>query len=274
MGNPVRQDEEVFGKDEGLLHEVVVTGRKVGTPSELRAFFAQLAHDEQRFRSVIKDVLGRTELTEAERLASEILGTGKVLGHRDVCRVWKRDLPEVEPVILFSEDILREFAKENAKGVADWRLIYVNGLSLREQREIVGFNRKKQPCFDPDYTWWLDKEQDFWATQQVESGYRLFDLSARFSDMKWQAQEEEITKLDDSYERAEEPAVTEICFSNFSLSPNKERLLSNWYHWGKFQTADGSHVYVGYFDQGGFLVNDHWDACPDVGLGVVLARKS
>lgn len=43
-----RLDE--FGKDLGLIHEVIVTGRKVGAD---RAFWAALAHDEDRFARVV-----------------------------------------------------------------------------------------------------------------------------------------------------------------------------------------------------------------------------
>ncbi|MFH0814898.1 MAG: hypothetical protein V1902_02345 [Candidatus Falkowbacteria bacterium] len=42
---------EDFGKDLGLVHEVVVTGRKVGAG---RDFWARLAHDEAFFRRVVE----------------------------------------------------------------------------------------------------------------------------------------------------------------------------------------------------------------------------
>jgi hypothetical protein len=54
MENIVRQEKEEFGKDIGLIHEVVVTGRKVGATKE---FWAKLAHDEDLFRSVVSQVL-------------------------------------------------------------------------------------------------------------------------------------------------------------------------------------------------------------------------
>ena len=251
MRNPVRPEEDVFARDEGLMHEVAVTGRKVGTPSELRAFFARLAHDEQLFREELDRVLGRTGMTEAERLAVEIFGSGKVLGYRDVSRVQKAELPETDPVVPFSEDVLRECAAQNAQG-ANWRLVYVTGRSLRQEREVMGWDRKKQPCFDPEWTWWLEHAQDPWATQPVEPGYRLFDFTKRFSSLCWQDQTGEVAKLGTNFERAEEQAVTEVCFSNFLLSPNNERLMSNWYHWGRLRSAIGHHVYVGHFDQYGF----------------------
>lgn len=44
-----------FGKDLGLMHEVVVTGRKAGATSD---FWACLAHDEQMFSRVVELVQG------------------------------------------------------------------------------------------------------------------------------------------------------------------------------------------------------------------------
>lgn len=209
-------------------------------------------------------------LTEAERLAAEIFGPGKVLGYRGVCRVQKVDLPDVEPTLPFSEDILRECAETNAQG-ANWRLAYVTGRSLRQEREIMGWDRKKQPCFDPDWIWWLTKAEDPWATQPVESGYRLLDFTKRFSYLLWQDQTGEIAKLGTNFERAEEQAVTEICFSNYLLSPSQERLMLGWYHWGRLRTTYGRRVCVGYFVRDGFYVNDRWVARPYGRLGVVLS---
>lgn len=44
--------EETFGKDLGLIHEVVVTGRKAGAN---RAFWTRLAHDQAFFKEVIEN---------------------------------------------------------------------------------------------------------------------------------------------------------------------------------------------------------------------------
>lgn len=49
------EDVKEFGKDEGLIHEVVVMGRKVGAD---RKFWATLAHNEQLFREVV-DIVNR-----------------------------------------------------------------------------------------------------------------------------------------------------------------------------------------------------------------------
>lgn len=269
----VRPEEKKFGTDLGLLSELVVTGRKVGSPEELRKFFSKLAHDESLFREVMDRVLeriGNTNLTESEQTAVEILGAGKVFGFRDVTRIWNADPLVTEPTVPFSEETLKQCAKENEKG-ADWRLVYVNGFSLRKQEEIRGRNRKNQPSFDPDYTWWFGTAQDTWATQSVETGYRFLNFKKNFSNITWQTQESEIAKLGEKFERAEEQAVAEACLAIFMIK--KERLLKDWWHWGLLQASDGGHIDVGFFDRGGFGVCSSWDGGCGSRLGVVLSRK-
>ncbi len=51
--NTVQQEEEVFGKDFGLIHETIVTGRKVGAGKD---FWAKLAHDENLFSRTVEFV--------------------------------------------------------------------------------------------------------------------------------------------------------------------------------------------------------------------------
>jgi hypothetical protein len=67
----VRQtDESDFGKDLGLIHEMLVTGRKVGAGP---AFFAALAHDELLFARVVGMVTGQDGLSELA-VARRIMG--------------------------------------------------------------------------------------------------------------------------------------------------------------------------------------------------------
>ena len=56
----VRLDED-FGKDEGILHEAMVTGRKVGAG---RDFWSKLAHDKTLFRKTVALVSDNHELSE------------------------------------------------------------------------------------------------------------------------------------------------------------------------------------------------------------------
>ena len=210
-------------------------------------------------------------LTKKEQIAAKILGSNKVIGFQDAIRVWNVEQPGYEPTMPFSEDVLRLCAKENKKG-ADWRLVWINGFSLRQQHGIAGCNIKKQPCFDPNYTRWLEAAQNSWATQSVEVGYRLLNFKKNFSDMTWHDQNDEIAKLGEKFERAEEQVVAEACLTIFMVK--KERLLKNWYHRGRFQASDGDSVDVGFFVQGGFRISYYWDHGAYSILGVVLSWKS
>lgn len=213
-------------------------------------------------------------LTKSEQMAADILGRDKVAGYRDAVRVWDGVINENEPTMPFSKEAFEECAEENKRGAADWRLVWINGFSLRRQEEIRGRNRKQQPCFDPDYTWWLETEQDFWATQSISVGYQLLDLKKNFSNLICQKEDEEIAKLGKGFERAEEQAVSEACFTFYLISGKKERLLKNWCHRGRLQDSDGDRVSVGDFDSDGFDVDYVWDDDADPSLGVVRSRKS
>lgn len=210
--------------------------------------------------------------TEAEKSAAKILGSDKVIGYGYAVRVWKATISNAEPAMPFPENILRECSEENKHG-ADWRLVYINGFSLREQCEIRGSNPKKQPFFDPDYKGWLKQEHDSWATQVVAPGYRLLNFSKYFPNMKQQNQEAGINQFGFKFERAEEQAVTEACFTLYLHSRKKERLLKDWYHRGRLQVRKGYYVIIGCFDQKGFHVDFTWgDRCDD-SRAVVLALK-
>lgn len=57
----VRLEEDEFGKDHGLVHEAIVTGRKVGAG---KSFWKGLAHDEDFFKKVMRlaEACGHAEL--------------------------------------------------------------------------------------------------------------------------------------------------------------------------------------------------------------------
>lgn len=265
----VRPKENTFGKDLGLLSEVVVTGRKIGTVEELRNFFGKLAHDKLLFRREMDRVLSCNEyLTEFEQMAGSILGSDKVIGYRDATNVWGITTPEVEPIMPFSEEVLRQCVEENKRG-SDWRLIYINGFSLLKQAEIRGKDCKNQPCFASG-SWWIETEGTG-AIQSVESGYRLLNFKKNFSDMTWQSQEDEIARLDERFERSEEQIIAEACFSNFII--NRKRLMRNWAHRGRFHVSGGGRIGIGHFSRKGLNINSYLDISRLRCVGVVLSLK-
>lgn len=202
--------------------------------------------------------------------ALSILGDRKVLTADQASKAQNQPVPENVP-IRYSEATLRECAEQNRTAGTDWRLVYVFGLSLREQREMKGVNSDHQPCFY-NLDWWLKKEEDDWATQKPESGYHLTDFNGRWGRTSWQNQENEIKKLGSDYERTHEAVVSESILSIYQTT--QERLLENWYHWGKNRDSCGSRVCVGGFGQGGLDVDGY---SPDWGgsdwMRVCVSRK-
>lgn len=261
-----------FGKDHSLIHEAVVTGRKVGAG---RKFWSALAHDESLFAKAVafverggeefvREVVVSIPLTEAEKASISILGAAKVLTQAQA-------KGEVEFPIRYSKDTFRACAKENAEQGRDWRLVYLRGNSIREERERVGTNRKRQPCFY-DSNWWLGVNDDDWATEKFESGYYLIDFNGLFSLTSWQNQENAIAELGSEFVRAHEAMVTESAFRIFEATG--ERLLPNWFHWGCSLDSSGGRVRVGGFGSGGWNVSGCRPGFGDDGhLRVCLLRK-
>lgn len=66
-----------FGKEHGLIHEAVVTGRKVGAGKE---FWATLAHSEEVFRKVVDLVSAKptfTVLVDYSRTLAAMIAAGR-----------------------------------------------------------------------------------------------------------------------------------------------------------------------------------------------------
>lgn len=275
---PAVEEAADFGRDQGLIHEAVVMGRKVGAGKD---FWKTLAHDEALFAKtvayiarggvdIVREVIVSIPLTEAEKAAMDLLGVGKVFTQAQAKS--KIALP-----IRYSETALRECAAQNAARESDWRLIYLAGKSHRALETEIGRNRKLKPCFDPDSTWWLQTAEDGWANEGFEAGYYLLDFGpqsqGRFGATAWANQDAEIAKLGPEFERAHEAMVSEAAIRIFQATG--ERLLQGWYHWGRLLASDGYRVYVGGFDQHGWLVDryDHPSGAVHVSLRVCLLRK-
>lgn len=200
--------------------------------------------------------------------AVNILGNRKVLTAEQAAKARNQKAPE-NASIRYSEAVLRECAEQNRTAGTDWRLVYVFGLSLREQRKQVGTGLNG--FYNTD--WWLEKKEDGWSTEEPHASYYLIDFNGRWGMTNWANQEAEIQKLGLNFERAHEAVVSEAILSIFQNTG--ERLLENWYHWGRSLTSYGYRVYVGCFGRDGLRVlgfcGPGWvgDDC----LRVCLVRK-
>ena len=200
-----------------------------------------------------------------------VLGKDKVVTAGQAGEFWKRDAPTGLPIFL-TESELATMAEQNKAGAADWRVVFVLGMSLREQYTLRGDDPAAKPCFYKDWDWWRKPEQDGWATRRPGgAGYAVLDVKKRLHSMAIVTQDAELAKLGPDFFRADECDVTEAAFSVFGV--HGELLLPGWYHWGRPVTTYRRRVYVGHHGDSGWSVNGAHPGVVDDSIGVVVARK-
>jgi len=110
----------------------------------------------------------------------DILGDKKVVTAEQAAELWRFSPPANVPVH-YALETLESCAKKNQQG-CKWWLVYINGLSLLKQREIIGTDSKHSPYFfDFDEEWWERESNEEWVAYKFpHEGYYLFDLSGDF----------------------------------------------------------------------------------------------
>lgn len=148
------EESASFGKDLGLLHEVVVTGRKVGAD---RVIYASLAHNERLFREVVDYIRYYGEPSHSR--AREIMGKN-FFGIEEAVKFFgvKPSIHDIAMLreIPFSEEVLQESKYSHV-------LIAVFPLSIREIRDRVG-----KKLFASD---WYNEQ--FFANEHGEVSWQL-----------------------------------------------------------------------------------------------------
>lgn len=179
--------DENFGRDLGLMHEVIVTGKKVGFT---RHNWASLAHDEYFFTRVRRldhaywVHLGW--LPEEVREAIKILGPKNVLHHFDVMAVWAADLKHDRGSFRFVpnwREILENCATQNMMGQGRWVLTFHPGFSLGEQIIRTGYH--SWSLLDGYNIGFSHGRYDLQSVEKdgIPPGYRLIDFTPRFTRM-------------------------------------------------------------------------------------------
>ncbi len=155
----VRPDDD-FGKDYGLIHEAVVTGRKAGAGKE---FWAKLAHDSTLFENLVTFVRGAefVETTHSRALAimgSNFFGIAQAVQHLKVIPS-PQELDDLSR-IPFSERTLEESRDTHV-------LLAVFPLSINQIRNRVAANHGN---FFSDSDWYQDQP---FATERGKTGWQL-----------------------------------------------------------------------------------------------------
>lgn len=173
-----------------------------------------------------------------------ILGRGKVVLSIDAVRVWKRKDAVLNSIVPYGRQTIQECASTNQQNFTNWHLMYICGLSLKGQHELISKDPGRLPKFLSSNNWWLDRHQNVWTEKQPASGYYLVDFNGRFGHVPWRQQEDKIARLGENYCRAEEAMVSEAAFSHYYI--HKKNLLEGWWHWGNSADAwDGRRVRIG-----------------------------
>ena len=257
MDSTVRQ-EKPFGSDHGLVHEAVVTGRKVGAGEE---FWATLAHDEAMFRRVVDLVNGTTPVPSTPVTldqAQSIMGTNfhgvealeKLLG-RNLAKQAKATLNKSVP-----------FSAETLEACRDTHvLVACAGISLMEvwSAQTALFYTKRDPWY---------KSQQF-ATTKVKAGWYLVRKTPvpDSTSKTWTEQRELLTEAD------EVPSASVLAQAILiHYLETKERLFEAIYVRVSDVDSGGYRVVLGDFDRGGLFVNDRWDVRRG-NVGVSASRK-
>ncbi len=205
-------------------------------------------------------------------LAIEIFGKDKVITAEQAAKAWELEV-RADVEIRYSEETLRHCATQNRADQADWRLIFVNGLSLHQQREKLGVDSENQPGFSIN-VWWLKYFEDCWAKIRPEAQYYLVNMKPQFADMDWYSQERIIDRLVKEYDRCNEAVFAEAILTVFMISG--ERITDHWYHWGRSRSVFGDHITIGFHSSGevsGLDVNFYWDSIANPDVRVVLCRQ-
>lgn len=147
---------------------------------------------KKRLRDIFLSESGKTALIKMGKIVTQeeaqaILGKDKVLTYEESCDAW--DIPTTyatdDYLINYSSDNLIACAAKNKSGEADWRLVYLHGLSMREQRSA------KSPeyfvYFDTSFDYYLDDPDypNVAADHKVPSGFYLINFKvANVRDIK------------------------------------------------------------------------------------------
>ncbi|MEI7919345.1 MAG: hypothetical protein WCH65_03980 [bacterium] len=190
--------------------------------------------------------------------AINILGNENVLTVQSIYRLWNipYSLEERHTLdkIRYSEATLRKCAIENKRHQASWYLIYVIGMTLPEQRKILGIDIKNEPCFRSNYDWFLDEKEKFWADKKPTNGdYYLInyhDFGTYFGTYSEQLRK--VEALGPEYAVLDPHIFMEATISRIIKADSMPIYL--WYHRSLVKDYKGDYVCIGCFNDGSLQV--------------------
>lgn len=225
----------------GLLHEMTITGRKVGAD---RAFYAELAQNEKLFEQVVQLVISKdcTPTTSQER-ACEIMGKN-FFGIREAVKRFRVN-PTQEQLnalakIPFSEEVLEQ-AKDTHVLVAVFPL------------SIIKIRVKARELFClKEIAWWDDES---FAKERGEVGWHLVRKTPidKSTSRNWQEQQATLPKND------EVPTARVMVYTIIGhCLATGERLFKSGCVRTSSVDSGGYSIHVGNFGSLGLCIYCHW----------------
>lgn len=254
----VRPDEQ-FGEDHGLIHEVVVTGRKVGAT---RAFWAELAHNATLFSRVVEFVntLGH-EPSLSEQRAQSIMGKN-FLGVDEVATHFHARFTIDELATLsyvpFSEEVLRRCASTHL-------LVAGYPMSIMDIKAVA----PEDAFYDDDRPWY--RTHAFATNQKMGLRWHLIgkDINELSPHLHFDEQEK-LLASDETVPRACELVYAMVL--NFMV--NKERLFGDVYVHCAEKGDDNARICIGNFDETGLGIVSNWDDMRPGRVGITTIKVS
>jgi hypothetical protein len=271
---PIEEAVEEFGKDHGLIHEAVVTGRKVGAG---QAFWKKLAHDEELFGKVVAFVVGDGIIVEpapptlafqptpSQVRAREILGKN-FLGIEEAMRHYGAAYTE-EQIATLAEIPFSEAEIEERKN--DFLLVAGSPMTVLDIRKKAPNKKPKKAFYSYKDAWY--NTQVFATNERVGvEWFWIRKTAVENSFSKSFADQQQLTPAGEEVPRACELIYAVVLY----FMATGERLFSNVYVRCIDVGSDGYRVFVGYFDADGLSIDNGWDDDPRDRIGLSSARKS
>ncbi|MGB8473767.1 MAG: hypothetical protein WCE61_06740 [Candidatus Acidiferrum sp.] len=234
----VRPDDD-FGRDYGLVHEAIVTGRKAGAGRE---FWAKLAHDRNFFEKVVRFVRHVDLVGTTHHRASQIMGQnsfGNFFGVAEAIQHF-----HVIPYAYHLDDLSRiPFSERTLEECCDTHvLVAVFPLSINQIRNRLAANHG---TFFSGSRWSQDQDQPY-AIERGKTEWQLVrktPVPNSIGPMTW---EQRMAKLgtDEEVPRAR---ILAYMMAGYYLLTG-EPLFRNVRVFSADRTTPTTHVYLGGLD--------------------------
>lgn len=239
--------------------KVVISGSTV-TAGQLKDFFRMIDDgtigffELQNFLEKPKEFSDNGKNKSTPVRAINILGKKRIISTREACGYWKKKMRVYETFsaeeISYSDKTLREAARQNKEGKASWDLIYIIGITLPEQRALLGIDPQSQPCFRPGYDWFLDETEKFWAEKETTKGdYYLINFKDFGTHgLTYPEQLKKVEELGPGYEVVDPHMLAESLIS--IRNHTNENIANFWTHRSSVVNSKNEYVCVGDFSSG------------------------